>query len=136
MKRWFPVNDMLWTPDRNYEEARKLPEWGAFHRLCGKHGLCFDFPEREGRGYRMVAFTPEKTAAGGWRSVPLATGRGGTILAAMGQAYELCGRTVPGAAEMLARGLAGPEKSEPPGEIDTLFGEPAAAADAFEDLLG
>lgn len=129
---WQPIPEMLWTPDASYEAAKRLPEWVAFHRLCGKHGLCFDFPEKDGRAYRLVAFTPEKTAQGGWRAVRLATGQGRTILEAMAAAYRDCGRSVPGAAEMLERGLAGAPVAAADDEFAALLPEPE---DEFEGLL-
>jgi len=102
-----PRSELLWKIDPLVEAARKLPEWKEFHRLCGRATLCFDHIERAGRGaFGCTAFTTEKRGEN-WVFVHRADGRGNTVIAALTDAYEKSGIMVPGAPEMLARGLSG-----------------------------
>lgn len=98
---------MLWRPDPSVDATRKLPEWAAFHRLCGQHGLAFDGLERSGRQYRCRAVSPKKTSQGGYVFIDQGTGEGRTVIDALREAYGQSGITVPGAEEMLSRGLSG-----------------------------
>lgn len=120
--------EMFWRADPLVDAARKLPEWVAFHKLCGRSAVAFDHIEREGkRGqYLCTAFRPVKTAHGGWQAVTLAVGRGADVLGAMGDAYRKCGVDVPGAADMLDRRLRGLPRTV----------APTAATDSFEELFG
>lgn len=131
-----PTAEMFWRPDANVDAARKLAEWGAFHRLAGQHSVYFDSFEKSGRKYRCVAFTVRKPGENCY-FVKLAEGQGDTVLAAIAAALDSCGVEVPGAAAMLRRGLAGSAITVPPPspEFDNLLGGDAPSDD-YEDLLG
>lgn len=130
------VGELLWTPDKQYEAAKALPEWAAFHRLCGQRGLHFDFPEKDGRGYRMAAFRIEKLPSGGWRPFILHMGQGRTVMDAMVAGYRGSGRAFAETDAMLERGLMG---APPDDEFATLAPSPPPTAaepvDEFEGLL-
>jgi len=140
--------EMFWRPDPEIEAMKERPCWAEFHREAGKRGFYCDFPTKEGRRYKCVAFTTQRTATGGWTALYLAEGEGKTALDAMDQAYRNTGR----ADEVLDRlwsQVMGDEVATPVEEIaspvaadddfDALFeGEPEAATsdDEFEDLFG
>lgn len=120
---------MLWRPDPLVEEARKLPDWVAFHQACGRRSLCFDRPVRDGRRYTCLAFTLKRTDQGGWVSIPLGTGRGAGVLDAVFDAYRQAGVSVPEVEGMIERRLSGK-----PAPVEDDFA--ALLGDDFEGLLG
>lgn len=124
-------SEMFWRPDPEWEAARQLPEWGAFHQVCGRHGLCFDKPERDGkRGpYVTLAFRPVRQVNGTYRFEPLANGRAATVMQSLEAAFADCGVPIPEAAAMLARGLRGAPPTGGGDDFDDLL------TDDFEELL-
>lgn len=132
-----PKPEMFWRSDPLVEAARKLPEWVEFHRICGRHSLCFDHIERENRrGYKADAMRM-LNRGGGWYFQLLGTGRGAGVLDALREAYEAAGVDVPGAREMLARGLAGRPRDEV-GAPTATAADPAPTViseDPFEELF-
>ena len=117
-----PKSELFWRPDPNVDAARKLPEWVEFHRICGRQSLCFDHIERDGRRgqYTAQAMMIERSG-GGYQYRLLATGRGADVLASLSAAYEAAGVDVPGAAEMLSRGLLGAPRVRPADTFEELF---------------
>jgi hypothetical protein len=123
---------MMWKVDPNVDAARRLPQWGDFHRTCGEKGLCFDHIERDGRrGYKCVAFRLEKTNNGGWMGIGVSEGSGKLVLDALGDAFAKSGYDIPEAAAMLAVGL---QEAAPEAVADDDF-DSLIDPDSFEDLL-
>jgi hypothetical protein len=116
VKPYVPSNEMMWRPDENVVAARKLPGWVEFHRTCGRAGLFFDNPTRDGRRgkYTVTAFgvRPVRT---GFQHVHFADGQGTTVVEALEAAYRAAGQLVADA------------------EMDLLMGR---AADDFSALIG
>lgn len=126
---------MLWKPDPEISEARNLPDWGKFHRVCGRAGFFFfEKIARERTGAITAAtFTIIKQSGGDWRSFRLSEGRGRTVLDALADAFGRIGFDVPEAEALLARRLAGED------EFATRLGAPARSEpgrrDEFTELL-
>lgn len=118
---WTPLAEMLWKIDPQITEARRHVGWDTFHRVCGKDGLYFDHPQKDGKAWKVDAFT---LAA----RVPtlLATGKGKTVVSAVEDAYQRSGRTVAGAEAELDRLL---DRTVEADDFDSLI------EDDFEGLL-
>lgn len=129
-----PRAEMFWRPDPQVDAARRLPEWGAFHQICGRMGLCFDHIERESRRglYVCDAMRVERLSGGGYQLRLLHQGRG-DVLSALGAAYAGSGIVVPGATELLERGLCGGMRHPAEEIVPPVAVSPA---DPFEDLFG
>lgn len=135
-----PKAELYWRPDPLIDAARSLAEWLPFHKACGREGVYFDHMERAAGGkYRCNAFSLKKVNPDLYRSILLAQGEGAGVLGSIADAYAKCGRSVPGADEMLGRGLAGVtvaqlEAQPPEDDLDALLGgdEPLD----MEELLG
>lgn len=80
---WRPSSEAQWKPDAAVEEARLLPGWREFHRVCGRRGFYFDRPVRRGRRYAVDCFETGRL---------IVTGDGATVVEAIGDALERCGR--------------------------------------------
>ncbi|MBH0113238.1 hypothetical protein I5E68_09800 [Novosphingobium sp. YJ-S2-02] len=130
MSAWSPLPEMLWRIDPRVEEARRLPEWARFHRLCGEAGLYFDHIERAGRTYRASAFTLNRRGPGRYSPVLLGQGEARDPVSAIEAAYRASGRAVGGAGEMLARRLGGTGVA-----TRATSGREPDDDDDFEDLL-
>lgn len=133
-----PKGEMFWRPDSNVDAARRLPEWNAFHRACGKRHIGFDHIERDGRRgpYRANCNEWRRTSVGGWVFVSRGEGRGRTVVEALAAAFRASGEDIPEAAAMLERGLLGVAPApaataapQPDNEFDALV------EDEFEALL-
>ncbi|WP_242136985.1 hypothetical protein [Sphingomonas sp. TREG-RG-20F-R18-01] len=120
---YHPKSEFLWRIDPAVEAARKLPDWGPFHRECGKLNVFFDHIEKQSKAFAASAFTLKRHPTG-FEHIHLADGRGLTVIAALEDAYQKSGRVVPAALPHLDR-MAGRETP-----FADLLGDP------FEDLLG
>src|SRR5215217_7492078 len=87
--------ELMWKVDAGVEQARKLPDWGTFHRVCGRQMLFFDHIERDGkRGpYTATAFTL-RGREGNRVTTHLADGTGATVLDALFAAFRASGVAV------------------------------------------
>lgn len=120
--------EMLWKPHPDVLEARKHPDWGPFHRACGKAGLNFDLPSTAGRqGFTIVAFTTQRHRLGGYLSEKLGEGRGKTVFQALEAAYQAAGRPVPDAEPHLDRMLGR--------DVDDFADALGGGDDDFEGML-
>lgn len=118
---WCPVPELMWRLDPQITEARRHVGWESFHRVCGRSGLFFDHPTKDGKGWKVDAFT---LAA----RVPtlLATGKGKTVASAVEDAYRQSGRSVAGAEAELDRLL---DRTVEGDDFDSLI------EDDFQELL-
>lgn len=119
-------SEMQWRSDPDVEAARKLPGWGAFHRVCAQHGFYFDHCERTGG--RRGEFEVQCYTLVGRRPQGLSVGRGKQVLDAYKDAHDRCGRATPETEAALWLLIDGPAPVED--EFASLLG------DDFEDLLG
>ncbi len=83
-----PRNAMMWKSDPLIDAARKAPGWSEFHRECGKQWLYFDEIEREGRGYRALAYTARKVSDGFYQRTVVARGMGRGVIDAVLAAFD------------------------------------------------
>jgi hypothetical protein len=122
---------MQWRSDPQIDASRKLPGWGAFHRICGEQteSFAFDHPAREGRTWTYDCFTTIRRRDF-YEIVRLSVGRGKTLLDALQDAHDRCGRATPETTAALALLIDGPPVADD--DFEALLGEP----DELEELLG
>lgn len=87
---WKVSCEMMWKLDPEIDAARKLNGWGEFHRECGSEGFYFDHMTRQGkRGqWKVDCFTLTPSCV----YQLLVTGTGRTVVDAVADAHERCGR--------------------------------------------
>lgn len=116
---WSPKPENMWRDSAALQEARSLPGWREFHRVCGQRRLFFDHIEKVGREYVCVAFT-----GSGTETSKLCEVSGKSVIEALEAAYRAARLPVAEAEIQLAL-MKG----------DNLIGGPVAVDD-FEDLIG
>jgi hypothetical protein len=118
--------DMFYRIPPEVTEARKLPGWATFHKVCGRARFFFDHPDRDGkRGawtYPAWAWSDDKVP------VLLVKGTGATVIEALADAHNRCGRATDDTREALAALVGRPRVVAPDDDFDALLG------DSFEDL--
>lgn len=133
---WQPKSEMFWRQDPEIERTRKLPGWVEFHRDAGRVVLYFDHMAREGKrggAFLCDAYTMREHR-GNWSVQQLATGRGGTALDSVIDAYRLSGTTFDTAEKWIAQMRGNP--SPVTAMVDDFDDEPQPAPqeDDFGDL--
>ena len=93
---------VMWRPDPAIDAARKLPDWGRFHRVCGQHDVVFDEFERVGRVYRCAGYLRT-----GRQHVETARCEGASVVDALANTFHAMQVTIPEAQLMLDHGLNG-----------------------------
>jgi len=83
-------NLLHYRVDPRLDELRKKPEWVAFHKACGQHGLFFDDIDPVGRSgqYGAVTFRLERSAGGYYDRFLVSEGRGAGPIDAVIAAYR------------------------------------------------
>ncbi|PAL23565.1 hypothetical protein [Sphingopyxis sp. GW247-27LB] len=127
-------NVTMWKSDPQIEAARKVQGWSDFHASCGQQGLYFDDIEREGRGYRCMAFTLRRSGPDNYQRIVVARGQGRGVIDAVLACFDAAlaeGFAVSVAHRALLDGSAVTAV-----DLDDLIGAPVSAAPELEDLIG
>jgi hypothetical protein len=108
---------IMWTTDRNIDDARNHKNWTAFHRECGKLNFYIEKIEKVDRQYAATAFKLASPAGPSYNFIPLGTGGGKSPIDACVDAYR----------------LAVAAKHMPDTHLEKLFSE---SVEDDEDLIG
>jgi hypothetical protein len=123
---------IMWTTDRNIDDARSHPKWIEFHRECGRLNFYIEKIEKVDRHYAATSFKLSSPTAQNFNFIPMGTGVGKSPIDACVDAYRLAVT----AAHMPDTHL---EKLfiETVDDDDDLIGDlPVPEPDEEEDLIG